>query len=201
MTTHSRRWRVGRQGIALALCLSASLGACKTAGFRRVFVALDEQGDRKRTTFFTDTGSVFCVGELVSGRTDVTVQAILKVKTLDDASSHAGIVAPSVTALGESAPGKTDGAFVAFDLQGVLRGDGRSADLRPYPVGTFSCELLIDGEVEDSVDFAIAFAPCPALPPVSGQSCKGWVRSGSQCAGVGSGACTCDGESGAWQCD
>ena len=165
-------------------------------------MSLDDQGNRKRTTFFTDTEAIHCVGELVSGRADVTVQATIKARTLYDPSLDDTVPAQGIAWMAESAPGKTAGAFVSFALgKGTAGGGETGSEPAPYPVGTFTCELAIDGEREDSVDFAIAFPACPVLPPVTGQLCRGWVRVGSRCTGVDARPCVCEGPSGAWQCE
>jgi hypothetical protein len=202
MTRASRCWVVGPiTAVVFAAWLCSTLASCRTAGLKRVFMSLDQQGNRKRSTFFTDTASIFCVGELVSGRADVTVESKIKAKTLYDPSSDTMVPAPGIAWLGESAPGKTEGAFVSFELAKVSDGAGGSSQRSLYPVGTFTCEIAIDGEREDSVDFDIAFPPCPVLPPIAGQLCHGWVRAGSRCQGAGAIPCTCDGASGAWQCE
>jgi hypothetical protein len=200
----NRSWRcflgVGPIAAAGMVVLGSALGSCKTAGLKQVFMSLDQQGNRKRSMFFTDTASIFCVAEVVSGRADVTVESRIKAKTLYDPSSDSMVPSPGIAWLGESAPGKTEGAFISFELAKVSEGGGGSSR-GLYPVGTFTCELAIDGEREDSVDFDITFPACPMLPPVAGQLCRGWVRAGSRCEGAGARPCTCDAESGAWQCD
>ncbi|HMJ52544.1 MAG TPA: hypothetical protein VK540_10725 [Polyangiaceae bacterium] len=197
--TKHRSW----SGVSIAvgaLCFGSALVSCRTAGLKRVFMSLDEQGNRKRTTFFTDTEAIYCVGELVSGRADVTVRSTIQAKTLHDPSSDDMVPALGIAWLAESAPGKTNGAFISFQL-GKAEGGGSTSERTPYPVGTFTCELAIDGEREDSVDFDIAFPGCSVLPPVTGQLCRGWVRTGARCADPGARPCVCDGASGAWQCD
>ena len=57
------------------LLAAMTLAACDTAGFKRSYMALDGQGDRKRDAFYTDTEGIFCVAELASGVADVTVRA------------------------------------------------------------------------------------------------------------------------------
>jgi hypothetical protein len=184
-----------------ALLLGAALVNCNTAGFKRVFMSLDEQGNRKRSTFYTDTTSIFCVGELVSGRADVTVQSTIKANTLYDPASGEWAKAPDLSWLGESAPGRTEGTFVSFELAKTAVAEGGARDRSPYPPGTFTCELAIDGELEGAVDFNIFFPQCPVLPPSSGQLCAGWVRAGSRCEGAGALSCVCDEASGIWQCE
>lgn len=201
MTRSSRCLALTPMTALAAAWLCSTLASCRTAGLKRVFMSLDQQGNRKRTTFFADTASIFCVGELVSGRADVTVESKIKATTLYDPDSDSMVPAHGLAWLGEAAPGKTDGAFVSFELAKVSEGGGSPSQRSLYPVGTFTCELAIDGEREDSVDFDIAFPPCPVLPPAQGQLCRGWVRAGSRCQGAGALSCTCDGASGAWQCE
>lgn len=163
-------------------------------------MALDERGDRKRTTFFTDTTAIFCDGELVSGRADVTVGSSIRAKTIYDPSSDSLVPAHGTPWIGETAPGKTTDTIVSFRLLKVPGGvAGANDDALPYPVGTYNCELSIDGEVEESLDFAIEFPTCPILAPVSGQPCTGWVRLGSLCAGTAGLDCVCA-PSGVWRC-
>jgi hypothetical protein len=163
-------------------------------------MALDDKGDRKRSTFFTDTTSIFCDGELVSGRADVTVGSTIRARTIYDPASDSLVPARGRAWIGEEAPGKTSGTIVSFRLLKVPGGvNGANDDGLPYPVGTYNCELSIDGETEDSVDFAIEFPDCPVLPPVSDQPCRGWVRAGSVCDGTAGRVCECA-PSGVWQC-
>ncbi len=183
-----------------ALATVVVLASCRTAGLKRVFTSLDQEGNRRRSTFYTDTAAIFCVGELVSGRADVTVDSIITAKRLYDPSADALIPATGVAWRGESAPGKTNGALIAFQL-GKAEQAGANAESVPYPVGTFRCDLAIDGEREDGVDFEIVFPSCPTLPPTPGQICRGWVRAGARCEGAGARPCVCDEASGAWQCD
>jgi hypothetical protein len=201
MKHRRRRGALGCAVLAGALASCAAVASCRTAGLRRVFTSLDEEGNRKRSTFFTDTAAIFCVGELVSGRADITVESIIKAKKLYDPSSDSLVPAQGIAWRSEAAPGRTNGAFIAFQLGKAEQPDGRTAESSPYPVGTFTCELALDGEPEDGVDFEIMFPPCPVLPPVTGQICRDWVRAGSRCEDAASRPCVCDEASGAWQCD
>jgi hypothetical protein len=184
-----------------AIVLAAwALVSCRTAGFKQVFMALDEKGDRKRTTFFADTTAIFCAGELVSGRADVTVNSSIQAKTLYDPVSDSLIPAQGIGWIGESAPGKTTDTVVSFKLlKGTSAMGSVNEDELPYPVGTYRCDLSIDGELEESVDFAILFPDCPVLPPTAGEPCAGWVRPGAECGGFFGDTCACD-PSGTWAC-
>lgn len=199
MPSASRRPpRASTCALALAAC---ALVSCRTAGFKQVYMALDDKGDRKRTTFFADTTSIFCVAELVSGRADVTVNSVIRAKTMYDPISDSLVPAQGIGWIGEAAPGKTTDGIVSFKLLKTSGAMGSvNEDQLPYPVGTYTCDLSIDGDLEDSVNFAIQFPACPVLPPTAGEPCEGWVRPQSECAGFYGSPCTCDLLSGAWVC-
>jgi len=182
-----------------ALGVVAAFFSCRTAGFKQVFTALDEQGHSKRTTVYADTGEIFWVGELASGREDVTVSTVIRANTLYDPATDSMVQARGVFWYGEAAPGKTDDTFVSFKLERVPATNVGSSENPPYPIGTFTCEMSIDGHVEDTVDFSIVFPACPKLPPTSGQPCAGWVHLGSECSSGTGLVCTCDGDR-TWHC-
>jgi hypothetical protein len=173
--------------------------SCRTAGFKRVFTALDDRGDRKRTVFFTDTTAIFCVGELVSGRADVTVGSTIRATQLYDPVTDSLMPAQGVAWIGEAAPGTATDTFVSFSLVKAQSSSGTDETGIPYQVGTYTCDLSIDGQNEDSVDFAIEFPACPVLPPSPGEPCAQWVRQGSICDGALGLSCICA-ASGTWSC-
>lgn len=190
----------GRRSIGVAALVACALASCRTAGLKEVFTALDDKGDRKRTTFYSDTTAIFCAGELVSARADVTVGSTIKAKTIYDAASGALVPAEGIGWIGETAPGKTTDTIVSFKLLKAASNAGPvNEDEIPYRVGTYTCDLSIDGDLEGSVDFDIQFPSCPVLPPTSGEPCAGWVRVGSDCVGIFGSTCACDG-SGTWVC-
>lgn len=85
----------------------------------------------------------------------------------------------------------------------------------PYPAGTYTCIVSLDGVIQGSSDFSIVFPenntpvpvpadppvpdgvpgeppPCPVPPPVSKVPCYNWVPQGTMCAGFDSSQkCTC----------
>src|SRR3954453_5211053 len=63
-------------------CALVVLCDCRTAGLQRAYMSLDESGDRRRTTFDTQTNAIYCIGELASGRADVTVSARIRAPVL-----------------------------------------------------------------------------------------------------------------------
>jgi hypothetical protein len=91
----------------------------------------------------------------------------------------------------------------------------------PYPAGSYTCIVFLDGQNVGESDFDIVYpngadAPslgslgcagvnaskcyCPVPPPVNGTPCFGWVPEGAECpAYVGDSTCTCM-PTGVWSC-
>jgi hypothetical protein len=96
--------------------------------------------------------------------------------------------------------------------------------IAPYPAGTYTCIISIDGVIEGQTDFTIDFpnneypvqpadpadptlatqaegSACPVPPPVTGVPCYQWVPAGTQCNGfTGGSVCTCETGTGLWNC-
>jgi hypothetical protein len=166
---------------------------CDTAGFTRAYLALDSAGNRKRERFFTDTESIFCVGEMASGVDDVTVTATLRASKLYDPRDGRPYDVNYVVGIGEEAPGKGEDITVSFGLE-------KPDDATPYAAGQFECELAIDGEVKERLPFEIVFPSCPQAPIRGGEICAGFVLDGAQCEGAEGDPCRCT-EEGSWSCD
>src|SRR4051812_33356547 len=104
-----------RSSLPISLgCTLLVLCACRTAGLQRAYMALDDSGDRHRTTFDTQTKAIFCVGELASGRTDVTVSAQIRATALFDPASGQIVAANVTMAAEETAPGQAEHTIVSF---------------------------------------------------------------------------------------
>jgi hypothetical protein len=162
-------------------------------------MALDAAGDRRRTTFDTQTKNIFCVGELASGRADVTVSARIRAPLLLDRTSGQMVAADLTMGVGEVAPGKGERTIVSFELQ--TPSDPTMGSIpQAYIPGSYVCELSIDGHLEEAVPFSIVYAECPKEPPLNEAPCAGWVRPGANCQGISPRiACNCGGE-GLWSC-
>jgi hypothetical protein len=176
---------------ALLGCLLA-LVACDTAGFKRSYMALDSSGDRRRERFYTDTEAIYCIVEMASGRDDVTVSARIQAHELFVPPSGERIDVDLLMGVGEEAPGRGDDLVVAFDLE--------KEGSEPFVAGRYSCDLYLDGDLEDSVPFEIAYPSCPVPAPFDGMVCQGFFLPGTTCSGAASGSsCLCD-SAGAWLC-
>jgi hypothetical protein len=174
------------------LLMFLTLAGCKTAGFKETFMALDGSGNRRREHFFVDTEEIHCVGKLASGVNDVTVTGVLRATQLWDPQAREMRKVDAVLATEELAPGAGKDLVIAFKLE-------PPSDGGPYRAGEYTCELSIDGEVEASVPFDIAFPECPAAPVSSGALCEGFVLPGSRCPSSTKTECVCA-ESGNWEC-
>jgi len=178
---------------ALAAWLGSWLLACNTVGVKDTYAALDGQGARKRSVFYTETKAIYCVMEMTSGVEDVTVIARLRANALY--SELTGEPAPLDTIVGaeEHAPGAGENIIISFRLDKPMGEEF-------YPAGDFSCEFLIDGELEASVDFEIRYPECPFAPIETGTSCAGLVLSESECPGPFGDTCLCTPDLGIWEC-
>lgn len=187
----SRMWRQAVRIVALPLlCLAVS--SCNTAGFKEAFMSLDSSGNRRREHFFTDTEEIHCIGKMASGRKDVTVEGVLTAQQLWDPRVESFRDVDAYVTSEEIAPGAGKDIVVDFHFK-------RKNDEDPYLPGKYTCELSIDGEVEEVVPFDIAFPECPTAPIHPGDRCAGFVLPRSVCPGAVKQPCKC-GESGAWEC-
>jgi hypothetical protein len=184
------RGRASARCSLLLLCLS--FAGCKTAGFKETFMSLDSSGDRRREHFFVDTEEIHCIGKMVSGVSDVTVTGVVRASQLWDPRTKTMRKVDAFLATEEVAPGAGKDIVVDFKLKPRTEGE-------PYEAGVYTCELSIDGEVEASVPFDVAFPACPAAPIFGGERCEGFVLPGSACPSAVKTDCVCA-ASGTWEC-
>jgi hypothetical protein len=185
--------RLSSRTLSLALAALA-LVSCNTAAVKKSYMSLDSEGNRRRTVFYTDTDTIYCVGELALGRKDVSVEASFRSTAL---ATPKGDLVPidAVLAVQDVSPGSTGSdVVVSFQLLKLANPTG------PWPAGKFACDLAIDGEFEASAPFEIQYPPCPFQPPVTGDTCAGFFLPKSTCPGaVSPQTCTCT-DHGVWQC-
>jgi hypothetical protein len=162
-------------------------------------MALDSEGARKRTVFFTDTQSIWCDVDYSSGRKDVTFDAEIRAVRLWSDAAAAFVPVDVVQAFGETVGQQGTGNTAGFEwLLQDATGSAVAAGSEPYPVGDFRCDLRLDGDLVASLPFSIDFPMCPLVPVVAGVACAGWVREGSLCPDATGGACACS--MGVWTC-
>lgn len=179
-----------------ALALLCALGAvsCNTAAVKRGYMSLDAQGDRHRTIFYTDTDTIFCIGEMAIGRKDATLGATFR--ALDFASPPKGdyVATDTVLAVTDTVANSTgDDVTASFQLL-------KKRSMDPWPAGYFQCEISIDGVKEETIPFEIRYPDCPFQPSFDGDNCLGFFLPGATCPGADSAqTCVCS-DAGAWQC-
>jgi hypothetical protein len=181
------------RALAITALLSWSLLACKTVGVKDTYAALDAQGQRKRSVFYTDTKAIYCVMEMASGVADVTVLARVRANAFYSQLTGEPSSLGTIVGAKEQAPGVGENLLVSYRLDKPMGEDF-------YPAGDFSCEFLIDGELEASVDFEIQFPSCPAAPIEKDTPCAGLVLLDSECPGPFGDSCLCTPDEGIWQC-
>jgi len=175
--------------------------ACRDAGLTDAYMSLDDGGMRRRTVFYTDTASIYCIGNVDSGVDDVTVSSVVRARSLYVSSRDAFEPVDEVVAVSDSdrAPGKGQ-SQVAFQLEKTVPRAGIDPSQIPYTPGSYVCEIYVDGDLDRSVPFEIDFPSCPVAPPAEGGPCAGWVRPSSKCSGAKAGVeCTCA-SGGTWTC-
>jgi hypothetical protein len=190
---------MGRAALAITPILFVILVGCQTAGVARAYMALDGSGNRRRTTFFTDTQAIWCDVQYSSGRADVTIDVQIRSTLLFSQALQRRVPVDEVIANGEIAG--QQGTELVAGFQWVQLGPGGMpvpAGSVPYPVGDYVCEVSLDGQTAASLPFTIEFPACPVPPVASGAPCAGWVANGSTCPDAFGNPCVC--QDSVWAC-
>ena len=164
-------------------------------------MALDSGGMLQRTVFYTDTATIYCVGKLDSGVADVSVSSTVRASSLYVSDRDAYVPVDEIVAVSsaDQTPGMGQ-SIVAFQLDKAVPDPSVDPSTVPFNPGTYVCDLYVNGDLDRSIPFTIAFPDCPVAPPGDGGPCAGWVRPGSRCPGAQAGVeCTCA-SSGSWSC-
>lgn len=191
-----------------AIALVALSAACTTtANISEVYTALDSEGFRRRSVFFTDTKEIHCIAEGSFGRPDVTVEGFIhQVRVynsgkddFDGADRYIGYVEIQ-PAVSQAAAGPTK-----IDLLlGRTDQDGKDDDKAPYAAGSYICEVAIDGAIVKTASFNIDFPECPPAEIVAGLPCIGFFKDKATCPRFGllsddKKFCNCSIKG--WECD
>jgi hypothetical protein len=183
--------------VLLAAVLGLLASACSSGA--KVYMALDEQGDRKRSTFYTDTETMVCIAEIPAPRDGITVSATIRqTRTVDEKSVNVLI------GVGESVPQKQVAGSsvpkVSFTLVHANANGATLTDDEPWPPGSFECEVSVDGVARGSAPFDVVIPKCPLYPAAQGVRCAGFYPvNGDPCpAADQSVQCTC--KDTGWDC-
>lgn len=169
-----------------------AVAGCETAAIKDSYVALDGQGVRKRTRFFTDTESIHCVAELANGREDTTLVVQLRSEELHQPGAKKPEKLRSVLAAEESVVPLGSDAVLSFEWK-------KPDEDTPYPAGSFLCEFYLNGELLAEAPFQVEYPECPVAPILPGASCEGFVAPGQKCPGAREKQ-TCQCSQGVWSC-
>ncbi len=188
--------------LGLSLVVLSALPSCSaTVGVNEVYMSIDSDGTRRRTTFFTDTQTIVCVIDLASGRDDGTLEAVIRQVARFDGTRLAP--ADRVLVALDQAIGKgKQKVALTLTKKDPLTGEEKAES--PYPVGQYRCEVRIDGKAQDGASFNVDFAPCPTAQILPGSKCSEFYRPLTKCPSFGASskepnACTCD-DRGVWAC-
>jgi hypothetical protein len=172
------------------LCAFGGSGACSgNGGVHDVYMALDAAGERRRTTFFTDTESIYCIADVTGARTGTTVNAYVVQTSTPTGPSE------NILAVGEQVASGPE-SLLAFELVKPA-----SAPDAPWPLGNFECRIDIDGTPAASATFDVEMPICPVYPVTAGLSCAGYYPANARCPSADATiVCTCDATTGTWLC-
>lgn len=181
------------------------VASCQTAGIKRVYTSTDGAGNYRRTTFYTDSQSIFCVAELASGRDDLTVRTTIRLKRRYDPFTRS-LSEKGAEEIGveEIAPGKGENLRSVVSVTKKGADGAETKDAAPFIVGEYECAVSIEGDAPEIVHFEVRFPEdgCPSFPARDGHVCSGYYPPGAVCPGTstrGTAAeCTCT--DGAWSC-
>jgi hypothetical protein len=183
--------------------LSWSLSSCtSTARITDVYTALDGQGDRQRSQFFTDSKEIHCVTELAVSRTGVTLEVKVHQLLTYDFTTDKYVSTDRITADVETSPAAGQGIQKADVSLKPQAADGSDLTDGPFQPGHFQCDAYLDGDLEKSAIFNVDF-PGSTIAP--GTVCRGVYTQNKQCPRYGLTTtdpkqCRCNPTKG-WECD
>ena len=123
--------------------LAIGLGACSSAGIKDAYTARDAEGRLKTKTFKTDKTEIHIIVELVSGRDDVVL--ILNLTVPEGA--------PPQLDKTEIAPGKGNNKIdVKLYIEDAT---GNRAETGPWASGDYKVDILLDGELDQTLKFTV----------------------------------------------
>lgn len=188
-----------------AFVSALTLSACtSTANVHDVYTALDGDGARKRTVFFTDTKEIHCITEVGIGRKGVSLETSVRMVQRYDYERNVFVDSDRVVAQAEGSPPPGNG-LQKVDLKVAKPGgdDGGDND-KPYLAGRYVCEVRLDGSLEGTAVFNVVFPPCPTAEITPNTACVGVYTSYLTCRRYGETStepemCQCTPDQG-WRC-
>jgi hypothetical protein len=177
--------------LGMSVLLAATvLPACSaTANVSEVWTSVDEDGARRRSTFFTDSAAVVCLAEYGNGRQDVTIEMLIRQIRGADFGAQAFREENIVTSVTDFRPGVTQGrpgkAVIRLLPSKIENGKFVQDDEAPFSPGSYICEVRIDGALKGSASFNIDYPECPGALILQDQRCQGFYPTGTTCPAAG----------------
>jgi hypothetical protein len=159
-------------------------GCAASTQVRQVFMALDSTGNRVRNVFQTDTTAIFC-DIIWSGRgNDNTVDVVLLQTAgepnLFDGSNNSQPLAGGTREWSAAEVAPTAGiSTVGVSFQPPQSDTGNEL---PFPIGTWSCVVSVNGESAGSAEFTIVY-PTPDCPQGGVQTSTDVASPDNSCVG------------------
>ncbi len=177
---------------AIAMSIATACGSGPTVD---AFMALDT-GERKRTTFFTDTENINCIAQMKGSRDGLTVFATVRQTQAGDGKGEA------ITFQIGELPASKDTKSLVFSLAHAGNPNLVTAEnADPWPQGAFVCEVSVDGVVKATAPFVIQMPKCPVYPAAGGYRCAGFYPPSTVCPSADATVnCTCSPDTGLWVC-
>jgi hypothetical protein len=177
--------RIGALAVTSLLLLGSLASCTSTARINDVYMALDAEGDRRRSVFFTDSKEIHCVVEMGIGREGTTIESIVRQLQAYDFEADRFFETDRVAANTEAAPQAGTG-LQKLDITLKPSGpNGEDATGEPFPPGRFQCEAYLDGKLEQVAIFNIDFPPCPQASIRPGSLCYGFYKKDLECPKYG----------------
>jgi hypothetical protein len=140
----------------------AVISGCKTAGFKEVFMSLDQAGKRKTkifpTQFTSEDQGIFCQVRYSSGRDDAELKVFVTAPSEDT---------PALLVGGDSILLTRGEGQLSLQVGILVKDEGGKAKvnpLGPYEEGDYRIDFFIDNEKEDSVPFFVREPEVPEAP-------------------------------------
>jgi hypothetical protein len=178
---------------AVIALLAPLVEACADTEVHSVYAALDASGDRRRSSFFTDTSTIYCDADYAAQRLDITFNAVIR-QVFDPKGgtvplNEPGANADIVTAIGELDPGISHGVL-SLQWSRPMDTSGSGATL-PFPAGWYRCEYFVDGidpktglrsgqkVLQGQTSFRVDYIFCPVAGVTAGTLCRNYVQPGT----------------------
>ena len=199
----SRR-RVGAAVFTALTVLGVSTSCARTVNVSDLYTALDGDGNRKRNVFYTDSTEIHCIAEVGAGRSDATIEVVMRRIQTFDFQQGRFVDSDAISAPSEFVPSAGDGVQ-KFDAQlAQTDAQGNPTEGGPFVAGRYVCEARLDGDLVKTVTFNVDFPPCPDGFIAASSVCFGFYTAGTRCPKNGllssdPAQCTCDPVTG-WGC-